>query len=145
MRTIENLLARTKPSGECLEWTGCFNSDGYARVSWNGNSNGKVHRIVYALANPSEDLTGKVVRHTCDNTKCINPEHLLSGTPADNMRDRDTRLRHGRTLLTHDQVRAMRELYASGNYTQKQLADMFGCKKSTAYHIINRLTYRQVL
>jgi len=35
-----------------------------------------------------------VVRHTCDNIKCINPSHLLGGTHLDNMNDRSKR---GRT------------------------------------------------
>src|SRR5689334_262796 len=28
-----------------------------------------------------------VSRHTCDNSKCINPDHIIPGTRADNARD----------------------------------------------------------
>lgn len=32
-------------------------------------------------------LPPMVVRHTCDNRKCINPEHLVPGTHRENMKD----------------------------------------------------------
>ncbi|TKG21761.1 hypothetical protein FCV81_08845 [Vibrio breoganii] len=31
---------------------------------------------------------GIVVRHTCDNPYCFNPDHLVKGTTADNNHDR---------------------------------------------------------
>ena len=34
-----------------------------------------------------------VLRHTCDNPICTNPEHLLDGTQLDNITDRRVRLR----------------------------------------------------
>ncbi len=37
---------------------------------------------------------GLLIRHTCDNTHCINPDHLLLGTDADNARDKMERGRH---------------------------------------------------
>lgn len=93
MWTVEGILGHTKKVGECLEWTRCFNTDGYPRIF----PNIKVHRLLYELLH-GEDLTGKVVRHSCDNIRCLNPEHLQSGTFADNNRDRSLRGRSYRTI-----------------------------------------------
>lgn len=43
-----------------------------------------LHRKVHYLR------TGEwpeVVRHTCDNPRCVNPEHLIGGTQKDNVQD----------------------------------------------------------
>lgn len=93
MWTVEKILGLTKKVGECLEWTRCFNTDGYPRIG----PNIKVHRLLYELKT-GEDITGKVVRHTCDNIRCLNLDHLLLGTPADNNRDRAERDRSYRTI-----------------------------------------------
>lgn len=49
----------------------------------------RMHRAEYCLANglTLEDIAGLVVMHTCDNPRCINPEHLVLGTQRDNMLD----------------------------------------------------------
>lgn len=69
---------------------------GYANVRVaDGHMN--QHRLVYMEAHGLQrhDLTGLVVRHTCDNTRCINPEHLIIGTTQDNV---DDKVRRGRQL-----------------------------------------------
>lgn len=143
-KTIDFFLTHTQEAGDCLEWTRCFNTDGYPRAAYKGSSNGKVHRIVYELAHPEEDITGKVIRHTCDNIKCINPSHLISGTPADNNRDRDTRERHTLAVFTEKEVRTIRQLYDTGNYSQKELADMLGVNYRTIQQLVRRKSYRWV-
>ena len=37
---------------------------------------------------------GAVLRHSCDNRRCINPNHLTLGSPRDNVRDMVARYRH---------------------------------------------------
>jgi hypothetical protein len=58
------------------------------------------HVMAYIVAKGSVP-PGMVVRHTCDNPPCINPEHLLIGTKADNAADMVERRRHWRHNQTH--------------------------------------------
>ena len=113
---VTDLLACTVVDGECRVWTRALNTDGYPAMF----NNVKVHRLVYQLVN-DEDITGLVVRHTCDNPKCINPDHLLKGTPTDNMRDRDERDRHHR-VITKDIVTRVNQLLTTKALSQKEIA-----------------------
>jgi len=134
-------LSCTKPNGECLEWQRALNTDGYARAVWYGNSNGKVHRIVFSLSNPKLDIEGMVVRHSCDNPICINPKHLLIGTEADNMKDRDTRGRHGFASFTAEQVREIRSLLNEKVHTHRQIAAKYGAHVASISQINRNITY----
>jgi predicted XRE-type DNA-binding protein len=132
---LSDLLNHTTPQGECLEWNGCFNTDGYARMGFRGDSNVKVHRFVARLSY-NRDIAGLVVRHTCDNIKCINPQHLVLGTPADNVRDRGER---GRTykIITKDLVAKVKALMATKQVTQKEVASLVGINPRRVSDIVN--------
>jgi hypothetical protein len=52
-----------------------------------------VHQLSY-LANVGEIPDGLLVCHSCDNRKCMNPEHLFLGTNQDNMTDKMNKGRH---------------------------------------------------
>lgn len=142
--TLETLLNNTVKDVDCLLWQGCLNTDGYPRVNWRGNTNGKVHRIVYALTHPTESIVGKVIRHTCDRPICINPSHLLSGTNIDNVHDRDSRGRNGAAILNYDEVILARGLYATGSFKQKELAALFGVHKNTMNSLLNYKHWKSV-
>lgn len=51
-----------------------------------------VHTVLTAMLASYED----VVRHTCHNRNCIRPDHLTSGTRADNYQDERQRIYLGR-------------------------------------------------
>lgn len=135
IKDLEYFLSRTKKVGDCLEWTKCLNTDGYPRTTWGGHSNGKVHRIVWELANGHE-ATGRVVRHLCNNPRCINPNHLAIGTPLDNSKDRDLADRSGSRKISQRDVNPICVLYASGEYTQKEIGAKFGIDSRTVSSII---------
>lgn len=136
MKSLAQILSRTEQNGECLEWTGCLNTDGYPRMAWKGSANGKVHRIVYELHNEDEPQ-GYVVRHTCDNPLCINPHHLVKGTPTQNMQDRQERGRTHKQVRQH-QVIAVRALREEG-LTYKQIADALNIKWKRVEYILTRM------
>lgn len=115
---LNDLLQHTTVNNDCLEWKGCFNTDGYARMG----GNVKVHRLVYELKT-SKDIRGYVIRHTCDNPKCINPEHLLCGTPAENAHDKFVRNRQPR-VVTKEKVFIANSLLKLGIQSQVEIAAM---------------------
>lgn len=86
-----------------------------------------------------------VVRHSCDNRKCINPDHLSIGTHADNVSDRVLRNRsakginNGRSKLSIEQVIEIRN-----NTTSKKmhLASKFGVDPKTIRNIQQGITWK---
>jgi hypothetical protein len=100
------------PPEACWEWTAYTDRDGYGRFSLNGKKV-RAHRVAVRL--DGRDPTGQVVRHTCDNPACVNPNHLQCGTPEDNARDMVKRgrqprgERNGQSKLSRDEVLTIRE------------------------------------
>lgn len=75
-----------KIEGGCWEWTASQrNQSGYGGFGINKKIY-LAHRLTYQIyKGPIEP--GQLILHTCDNRKCVNPDHLYSGTPKDNMSD----------------------------------------------------------
>jgi hypothetical protein len=47
----------------------------------------EAYRFIYCVLNQEAASTRQVVRHRCHNRLCVNPEHLVLGSQADNKRD----------------------------------------------------------
>ena len=87
----------------CLLFKGHLDECGYGRITRN-NKLVRVHREVWKLHNPNQEITG-VIMHTCDTPNCINAEHLIHGTVADNVADMRSKGR-GRYLSGSKQSQA---------------------------------------
>jgi hypothetical protein len=91
-------LVDTSPvHGGCWVWRGADDGRfGHGKFKVGGVSVRAIRWIV-SLYDPKA-LAGKnrrkVVRHTCDNPKCVRPDHLVPGTQRQNVGDAMSRGRH---------------------------------------------------
>lgn len=135
--------------GACWEWQGNSPDGLYGHFSVDGKTV-KAHRWIHQLLRgPIPD--GILVRHRCDNPKCVNPQHLVSGTPAENTADMYERGRnpdrkgenHPLSRLTGEQVTEIRSLKAMGVPTS-ELATRFGVGDKQIGKIVRRENWKHI-
>lgn len=92
----ERFWEKAEKTESCWNWSLGCDKDGYGVFCvCIGRSNVRAHRFAYELTYPEETITGKVIRHSCDNPKCVNPAHLSVGTTQENVNDKMVRGRWG--------------------------------------------------
>lgn len=91
--TLEDILERTSPAGECVEWQGAVtSSSGYGKLKFRGVTM-DAHRAAWIAAH-GPIAAGMVVMHSCDNPPCISLAHLSLGTYSANTLDASAKGRH---------------------------------------------------
>lgn len=140
-----------KGDADCWEWQANLSAGRYGSIKVGGKygKDLKAHRVVAIWQ--GWDIAGRVVMHICDNTKCVNPAHLLVGTQYDNIQDM---LRKGRNnhasgernvnaRLSNNFVLTIRKHFAEG-LTVSEVADKYNLPHLLIYNIAVRKTYKNI-
>lgn len=127
-------------SDDCWTWTGAVAGSGYGSFNVPAMGSTSAHRIAYRLVNGEWPGYRMLVRHKCDNPRCVNPDHLETGNHVDNANDMIARGRgrngeqageqNGHAKLTADDVNDVRQLIESG-LTNIAIAERFGVHHAT--------------
>ena len=128
---------------ECISHA--CDSDGYPVATVDGKQD-RIHRHFYRMYKGNIP-NGYIIRHTCDNRKCINPNHLILGTHKDNVMDRVQHKRsaigekNGRSKLTTEQVK---QIILDKTTPKMKLARIFGVDPKVIRDIKQHKTWRWV-
>jgi len=147
----ERLMERiTKSENGCWNWDKVTRY-GYGQF-WVNGTNKRVHRVAYESF-IGEIPEGMCVCHTCDNPRCINPNHLWLGTTQENTADREDKgrghaqTRHGennpRTEFTNRIVKFIKTLSELG-MKQHEIAKIYKVNQSTISRILSLKRWKYV-
>lgn len=132
----------SNPNG-CWEWIGGLDRDQYGLFSYNKKQY-RAHRFMCLINNIN--IQNQYVCHSCDNPKCVNPNHLWIGNHIQNEIDKDIKgrrpigINHGRSKLTNQQIFEIRTSLLNG----KQLSKKYNVSDAVIYNIKNRKTWKHL-
>lgn len=110
---------------------------------WNGERYIRASRYALSEKLGRELRDGEEACHSCDNVRCVNPDHLFVGSHSDNMSDRHAKGRNKPVVgennpnakLSRSDVESILELRRLGE-SQQAIADHFGVSQTQVSRIV---------
>ena len=148
------------PNG-CWEWTGPLNGR-YGQFRLNNETMVKPHRLVMFWQNKLTHWSIRVDSREVDHIypscskACVNPAHLQVMTPEEHRAktaacgemtgpiNPQYGTAHHASKLDEDKVRAIRQEYAAGGISQRQLAIRYGVSNLVINKVINNKSWKHV-
>jgi hypothetical protein len=131
---MERFWSKVDKTDSCWLWNASKCQNGYGRFRFKGMAR-LAHRIAYELIN-GKIPDGMEIDHLCNNSSCVNPDHLEAVPHAENMKRLQKRLRYCKqgheyteenTYMTpkgHKQCKTCRKIYDRESKARKT-----GCKQ----------------
>ncbi len=148
---VVRIGSRLERAGSCLEYIRGRDKNGYGRITINSKKVG-AHQLAWVLCSGRFIPPGNrvVIRHSCDNPPCCNPDHLSLGTQKENARDRDSRGRlrllkgedHPLAKLASRQVNEIRWRFENEDVPMSRLAHDYDVSRETIRSIVRYVTWR---
>lgn len=148
-RNIERFWSKVNKGkkNECWLWLASTTTGGYGYFRANGHMN--AHRFSLMIKLGTDELNGMAL-HSCDNPRCVNPNHLSLGTNSENIKqafDRGLMFglkgeKHGRAILIEKDVLWIRKNHSK--HTIKSLAEKYGTGLTTIADVIDRKKWKHL-
>jgi hypothetical protein len=125
---------------DCWLWNG--GTTGHPKhdygVWWYKGKHLTAHDVSYILTH-GDIPESMVICHTCDNPKCVNPNHLWAGTHKDNYEDMvaKKRQKYPSSKLTSEKVVLLRQRFGTGE-SRTALAKEYGISREMLYRVCRR-------